>query len=330
MANINERKSKRVNAVFDDSPPFPEEIFLEPNSSCNHQCFFCANHKMTRSRSFLDKALGFRLMQEAFELGTRAIGLYATGEPFMYPGLADFVKEAKRIGYEYVFLDSNGALATPEKAGAVIDAGLDSIKFSINAGSRASYKKIHGHDNFDKVIENIKWFNQYRREHNPALALYVSMVKTAETAGEEQVLIHLLTPYVDKVMIRECSNQGGMMLENNQTQKIDARNILGSRRPDEREVRCTEPFNRLTISSEGYLTICPVDYENNLVIADMSKTTLKEAWSCNLYRQIRRKHLANDLSGLICYSCINNVQADYSPLHPECRKPFKGKNEKSL
>ena len=46
-------------------------------------------------------------------------------------------------------MTSNGALATPEKIRAVIDAGLDSIKFSINAPERKMYAFIHGKDDFD-------------------------------------------------------------------------------------------------------------------------------------------------------------------------------------
>ena len=51
----------------------------------------------------------------------------------LVPDLPDYIAEAKRIGYSYVYLTSNGSLATPEKAKAALDAGLDSIKFSINA-----------------------------------------------------------------------------------------------------------------------------------------------------------------------------------------------------
>ena len=47
----------------------------------------------------------------AYELGTREVGMYATGEPFIVPELASYIKLAKDIGYTYVYLTSNGALA---------------------------------------------------------------------------------------------------------------------------------------------------------------------------------------------------------------------------
>ena len=43
------------------------------------------------------------------------LALQALGEPFMDKRLAEFVKEGKRLGYEYVYINSNGALATPKE-----------------------------------------------------------------------------------------------------------------------------------------------------------------------------------------------------------------------
>ena len=104
-------------------PPFPKTNFLmELSSACNHACIFCAHNKMQRKVSKMDKAKGFDILQQAYDLGTREVGFYATGEPFLIPELPEYIAEAKRIGYTYVYLTSNGSLATPERIRAVIDA----------------------------------------------------------------------------------------------------------------------------------------------------------------------------------------------------------------
>jgi molybdenum cofactor biosynthesis enzyme MoaA len=71
------------------------------------------------------------ILRQAYELRTREVGFYATGEPFLVKELPEFIALAKSTGYGYVYLTPNGAVATPERIRAVIDAGLDSIKFSI-------------------------------------------------------------------------------------------------------------------------------------------------------------------------------------------------------
>ena len=47
--------------------------------------------------------------------GLEAVGLYATGEPFLNKNLEDFIKYAKEIGFKYVFVTTNGAAATPKR-----------------------------------------------------------------------------------------------------------------------------------------------------------------------------------------------------------------------
>ena len=46
----------------------------------------------------------------------------------------------------------------------MIDAGCDSIKFSINANNKKEFEEVHGYDDFDKVTENLKWIFNYRNK----------------------------------------------------------------------------------------------------------------------------------------------------------------------
>ena len=78
-------------------------------------------------------------------------------------------------------------------------------------------------DAFDTVIENLKWFYNYRKESGLNYCIYVSMVPLSITQGEFPILQRLISNYVDEIDYRGCSNQGGNMLENNITEKIEKR-----------------------------------------------------------------------------------------------------------
>ena len=67
----------------------------------------------------------------------------------MTKNLHQFVKVAKDNGIKRVYITSNGALANIERVKETLKAGLDSIKFSINAGTR-QHKLIHGKDDLKK------------------------------------------------------------------------------------------------------------------------------------------------------------------------------------
>lgn len=53
-----------------------------------------------------------RILQEAYDMDVRRIGIYTTGEIFLCKNIKEHIKNAKEIGYDYIYSDTNGALAT--------------------------------------------------------------------------------------------------------------------------------------------------------------------------------------------------------------------------
>jgi radical SAM protein with 4Fe4S-binding SPASM domain len=314
-----ESLKKRRNLTFSSDkdiykmiPPFPREITLDINNRCNHKCYFCANPKIEKYHS-LETDLAYDLMRQGLENGCTDLALQATGEPFMDKRLAKFVQEAKRLGYEYVYINTNGALANPERTKPVIDAGCDSIKFSINANSREDFKNVHGYDDFDKVIKNLKWIYEYRNSNEIKMGIYVSSVKSSKISITENIE-NLIKPYCDNFDFRDVSNQGGSMMELNQTESIKKGNILGSLKTKEFTSRCIYPFNRIVIDPYGYVVACSADFHNQLGIGDTRKESLKDIWKSKIFTYLRKKHLDNEYSGLYCNKCLNNVDCKTTKL----------------
>ena len=301
------------------NPPFPREITIDINNRCNHVCYFCANPKIEHYAS-IETDLAFDLMRQAMENGTKDLALQATGEPFMDNRLADFVREGKRLGFEYIYINSNGALATSKKVKPVIDAGLDSIKFSINAASRDEFKIVHGYDDFDKVIENLRWIYHYRNKYKFKMGVYVSYVKSSRSSINGENIEKLIEPYCDNFDFREVSNQGGSMMELNETESINKQNILGSLKEGEYTSRCIYPFNRIVVNPYGYVVACTADFHDQLLIGDTRKKTLKEIWTGDVFKYLRKKHLSHEYSGLYCNKCLNNVNCETSDLFQAFRQ----------
>jgi MoaA/NifB/PqqE/SkfB family radical SAM enzyme len=313
METIKTRKRSATLGKYREVPDFPKEIFIDLTSFCNHACVFCANPKLTH-KSTMTSALVYRVLVDAFHCGVRDIGLYATGESFLVKNLAKYVAFAKReVGYEYIFLTTNGALATAERVQPVLEAGLDSIKFSISAGTRESYRKIQGRDDFDLVLRNLKWIWEYRQSVGGDFRIYVTMVYTAETFGEVQKLKTLVEPFIDEWDPHPLNNQCGNMPENNELGEITSENPRGRGR---RRV-CFQPFKGFTITADGLVSACVLDYSQDLIVGDVKNDSLTAIWESEIYRAFRRRHLSRDLKGLICYNCMNNADEPVTPLMAE-------------
>ncbi len=271
-----------------EAPPFPRQIQVETSNICNHTCSFCAYTQMQRPKRHMDRDLFKRVVTEAYTCGAREIGLFAGAEPLTCKWIDEYIRYCREIGYEYIYISSNGALADEDKFKRVLDAGLNSIKFSVNGGNREVYKQVHGRDDFDRVVANIKFVSAYRKNVLQSVYLGVSFVGMPHTNATFEELKTVLSDYVDEIVYYEASNQSGHMPEF----------------PDPPYRDCHLPFNKAHISREGYLKACCNDYENLLAIEDLNEMPIMEAWHSERFQALRRRHIENKLDGTVCGNCI--------------------------
>jgi molybdenum cofactor biosynthesis enzyme MoaA len=292
-------------------PNFPKNALVELSNSCNHKCVFCANPRMNRGKGVLTLELYQQFVAEAVELGLKELGLYTTGEPFVIKNLNEYIKIAKDCGVEYIYITTNGALATESKIIEAIDCGLSSIKFSVNAGTRETYKLIHGKDDFDKVISLIKFISKYRKEKNIDIKLMASCVVTKFVEPEKEILKNILWPYVDDIAFYGVSSQNGQSLE-------QLSHLASSMTDEYPEVGAAPPcsmlWNRIHVTQEGYLTLCCIDYENALTYADLNKTTLKDAWENDIIVSMRKRHQTQKLDRTLCKNCLYGTDDKVFPI----------------
>lgn len=166
--NLTERYSEKLGQPIEKEDICLDGVLLqmEVTNACNHRCVFCPNEDSSRKRRMLDVNLARRVMEECvgFLGNNKKICFHMNGEPLLYKPLPELVAYSKELGYDYSFVTTNGSVATDELLTELFEAGLDSIKFSINAGTRETYRKIHGADDFDNVISALKFSAQYRAE----------------------------------------------------------------------------------------------------------------------------------------------------------------------
>ena len=306
---INLKKANRAE-LYSLEPPFPYSNFLiETSNACNHACIFCAHQKMKRPVGKINRDFVYNILQQAYDLGTREVGFYATGEPFLVPELPGYIKKAKDIGYEYVYLTSNGSLATPEKIRAVIDAGLDSIKFSINAPERKMYEFIHGRDDFDIVCEHLKYLNEYREVSGRKYKIFVTGILTRFTEKMKEKYFEVFKGLADEIVFKLVYNQGGYMPE--------IETLLKCECDTETYRRCNLPFDAISVTREGYLSIENADFENMLIVADLNKVSLKDAWYGNKMKEIRRMFMEDKLDGTVCDGCAHRTKRPAKATMPE-------------
>lgn len=304
---------------YDIKPSIPDTMLVELSNRCNNMCIFCANSKMTRKRGEIDFDFLKRVLKEARALGVSKVGFYTTGEPLIYNRLDEAVSLSKKLGFEYIYITTNGILAERELIERLVEKGLNSIKFSINAINSEDYKFIHGTDKFKKVIDNLKNAYALRKEKKLDFKLFVSYIATKYTEYDVKTINDFFKPYCDEVAIVNVRNQSGLMPI--ESKALSCKNI-NDKIPAKRIIPCYYLFKVIVVSYEGYLTGCCTDFQNYLAYADLNKCSLEEAWTNAIITDLRKQHLSRNIKNNLCYNCITNSTKMPKPLNDHLATVF--------
>lgn len=312
----------RIDAARTElTPPLPDKIAIEINNSCNHKCFFCPNPIMDRPRQVMDEAKVYRILDEARASGIREVSFYSTGEPLLNKSLPDYVRYAKKVGFSYVFLSTNGGRAVSGRLRPVLEAGVDSLKFSINAGTRETYAFVHGQDDFDVVLEHVALVDQYRKTVRP-LRLFVSFVETPQSSDTFEALKERIGSLVDEVakypfiVIGTPLKAGGSGPDAGRPAigyaEVDRSVALNQWRTT---LPCYQLWSYLNVTVEGYLSACCSDFNDDLIVGNLNAASLTDAWHSPEFQELRRRHIQKRVGGTLCASCIAQRNLPYEPIN---------------
>lgn len=311
--NLSERYYEKIHGTIKNTEINLDNILLqlEVTNACNHRCNFCPNQSSTRPIKMIDLDFAKRIISEcsSFLGKNKKICFHMNGEPLLYKGLTELVSFSKSKGFDYIFLTTNGAAATDDLLTNLFDAGLDSLKFSINAGSPETYEKIHGKNDFNKVIHALQFSDEYRKKNNREIKIFVSCVGTVDNHHELKQLKDLVDPFCDEVVFYYPCGYAGQNNKLSRDLRYDMSDLDLKTFDIIHNCPCNVLWNSINVTCEGYLSLCCSESDNRLVIEDLNKTTVKEAWLGRKMNEIRHKHMISDISDLPCHSCISG--SDY-------------------
>jgi hypothetical protein len=309
MQKITERIDRitRLDREYrSPAPPIPRSVKIELTARCDFQCFFCASAMRLRDKADIDREFFRRILREMRALGVEEIGLFYLGESFLCSWLPEAVRFAKRdCGYPYVFLTTNGRMATPERVRACMEAGLDSLKFSFNFADADQFMQVTNvrKIDFHKVEENLKAARRVRDEGGYSCGLYASSIRyDDEQLAKMQAAVARILPYVDEHYWLPLYGQAGLTSGARGTVPTAGNQgrIGALRKP----LPCWSLFTEGHITWDGRLSACCFDHDGRFHMGELNLQPFSEAWHSASFQRLRSAHLAEDVRGTVCEKCI--------------------------
>ena len=291
--------------------PVPKSVKVELCGRCNYRCGFCAlqtrAHQPTED---MTPAFFERVAREMRAAGVEELGLFYIGESFLNHGLlVQAVRIAKGLNFPYVFLTTNGSLAAPARVEALMAAGLDSLKFSINADGPLQFQEVMAVNPklYERALLNLRHAREVRDQGGYRCGLYASSIRFDgdQQARMEALVSERVLPYVDEHYWLPLYSMGAFAKE--REAELGYKPIAGNqgrigalRTP----LPCWSIMTEGHITCSGKLSACCFDASGTWAMADLNKVSFLEGWNSPAFVALRAAHLKGDVKGTPCEACL--------------------------
>lgn len=287
--------------------PYLIQVF--PVYGCNFRCGYCIHsldrklHGYISNEKYMPIERFFKCIDDIKRSGwkIKMLRFAAIGEPLLHPQIAEMVSYANKAGIaDSIDIVSNGALLTRELSDKLIAAGLSKLRISLEGLSAEDYfansaSKI----DFDKFLDNIRYFYDNRGNTKMYIKIIDYMVKTKErqdtffktfTPVTDDIAIEHLTPTIKEIDYNSLS--GGM--KNDKPQ--NGEELLKSK-------ICPQPFYMMQINPDGNVVPC-CSMKYPCILGNVNEDSVEGIWLGNEYNSFRRKLLTGvDNAGSVCSEC---------------------------
>ncbi|MDD5775011.1 MAG: radical SAM protein [Candidatus Omnitrophica bacterium] len=181
----------RVHDWLHGAAVYPIYIEIGITDICNQHCIFCAFDYLKHKPVFLRKEVFSRFMSSAARKGVKSIMLSGAGEPLLHPHVAQMVRDAAKNGIDDA-ITSNGVRFIPDLSRELLPL-LSWFKVSIDAGTAATYARIHGcpPEEFRVVLRNMEEAVRRRDKAKIACTLGAQFLLLPRNYREAGILVRI-------------------------------------------------------------------------------------------------------------------------------------------
>jgi MoaA/NifB/PqqE/SkfB family radical SAM enzyme len=269
----------------------PIEITLESTAKCNLYCPMCPRHIYTFDNESMDLDLFKKIVAECKDY-VEFIWPYGIGEPMIHPRLFEMIRASADAGVR-TGISTNATLLDDERAGMMLDSGLDYVILAFDGATKKTYEKYRTGANFEKTRENILNFLRKKKVRRSSIFVVVQMVILRDNESEVDAYRKLWDiDGVDEIRFKRDEIQ----IEGSRAESTH----LEGRRRNPCHLLWRGP---LYVRYDGKAYPCCYMYDEEPV-GDLSTQGVMEVWNSPGMVRLREAHIAGDLSAYpLCQTC---------------------------
>lgn len=221
-----------------------------------------------------------------FDRRLKALIFAGHGEPLMHKDIARMVSYAKKWDVaDRVEIVTNGSLLTHDLSDALIDAGLDRLRVSVQGVDGEAYQQTMGKEfDFQNFVDELSYF--YQKKHHTEV--YCKIIDIAMKSSAEEEMFHKIFEKVSDEtsieyeipFVREVDN-GALKESFDRSKQGNA--VSGAK-------VCAMPFYMLVVVPNGDVVPC-CSTDVPIVLGNVREESLQEIWNSAKLKGFCRVHL---------------------------------------
>ena len=273
---------------------FPKYIQIETSLMCNGRCNFCPHKDMKRSPINMEDWVWKKIIDESRDKGV-IYRPFMINEPFMdkrMPKIINYIKSDKTAKVEF---NSNGNFTKATNIEALLKAGIDIVRFSIDGFTKETYCKSGRNGDFETIVKNVETFIEINKKLNSNCFIEVRIIDMDFNRHEHKEFVKFWSKKADKVVI---------------TTPYD---WPWSGQEEPFKAPCPKIKEEMFFLSSGEATLCCWDAHSRTIIGDVKKQTISEIWhskKLKIFKKFLEKGEREKI--LICSKCDAFKSYDFS------------------
>lgn len=246
------------------------------------------------------------------------IQLHGYGDPLLDDNLSYVVTKLKENNLKSYF-SCNPANIDIDKTVEMMECGLDYLKYSFESTDDEAFKQVRGNaanftEAYNKTLEVIKKKNELGLK----TVIIITMIDVNKENQQEEFAqlkkvfddhnVYLYLKSEDQQWYREDETLKEYLEK--QKRELPSGDLHQSKAIHWLEP-CKHPWMSMTIKSDGLLSTCMEDYNNEITFGDVNKETLSEIWNGEEYKKFRNNHVIHRPCMKCTEECDMPLVGDY-------------------
>ena len=281
---------------YDFYPPISIDLHL--TNLCNLNCEWCTDKSLKVLKVSNKKSNILKLFQYCASNGV-GITIEGGGEPSLHPDFYEIVRHGSNMGLS-MGLISNGVLDFSD-----IVCNFNWIRISIDASTREQYKVEKGRDLFNKVLDNLRKFNERRSPEKTHLGVgYV--LTTRNISHILELIIDMDKNGIDYIYIRPVEEAIDITPSVDELLELKAKIIKISAqlrlKPmlvihdryiiNNDQLPCVAHSLSTVIRASGEVMLCEKRRHDPIVLGNISESSFEDIWLSEKRRSVTKRLLS--------------------------------------